>query len=209
MNFVENILKELKRNNYTDSQICKLLNKNPSYLTDWKNGKSKPKVEDVILISELINTSIDELLGRENSKDIFPSEDIIYMEIIGSIKAGDDGVAYEEHTGELEPIPIAFLRGGDIDDFFILKVSGNSMYPRILDGDLVLVKRESSVDSGSIAVVLYGNEEATVKTVRYPNEKDWIDLVPANPEYETKHIEGSELEKCLILGKVVKLIRDL
>lgn len=69
--------------------------------------------------------------------------------------------------------------------------------------------KQSSVDSGSVAVVLYGNEEATVKTVKYVNGENQLELIPANPDYEPKHIEGAELEKCRILGRVVKLIRDL
>lgn len=109
----------------------------------------------------------------------------------------------------MTPIPTEFLGGGSKDDYFLLRISGNSMYPKMLDGDLVLVQRETSVDSGAVAVVLYGSEEATVKTVRYENGGDWLDLVPANPEYETKRLKGAELEDCRILGQVVKLIRNL
>lgn len=131
------------------------------------------------------------------------------MEVIGSVKAGYNGIAQEEHTGETVPIPTVFLKGGDKNNFFLLHVSGDSMYPKMLDGDLVLVKRETSVDSGSVAVVLYGDEEATVKTVKYVDGEDWLELIPTNPEYQTKRITGADLEKCRILGRVVKLIRDL
>lgn len=54
-----------------------------------------------------------------------------------------------------------------------------------------------------------GNDEATVKTVRYAEGSQQLDLIPANPEYETKHIEGADLENCRILGKVIKMFRDL
>lgn len=83
------------------------------------------------------------------------------------------------------------------------------MYPKILDGDLVLVQRCSSVDSGSIAVIMYNGDEATVKKVKYVSGEDWFEMIPFNPEYQTKRIEGSEIKDCRVLGKVVKLIRNV
>ena len=71
------------------------------------------------------------------------------------------------------------------------------MYPKLLDGDFVLVQRTTSVDSGSIAVILYNGDEATVKKVKYSPNEDWVELIPSN------------LEKCRVIGKVVKLLRDL
>ena len=48
-----------------------------------------------------------------------------------------------------------------------------------------------------------------MKKVHYVQGEDWLELIPANPEYPTKRIEGADLEQCRILGLVVKLIRDL
>lgn len=110
MDFVENILKELKRNNYTDSEICKLLNKNSSYLTDWKNGKSKPKVEDVIVISELLHTSIDSLLGQKNVKQ---NEEKRIADGNTSLKTSDYFIAYMDVLGAkklMEKDDAAFLQ---------------------------------------------------------------------------------------------------
>lgn len=56
--------------------------------------------------------------------------------------------------------------------------------------------------------VLYNGDEATVKKVHYVYGEDWLELIPINPEYETKRIEKHDLENCRVLGKVVKLIRD-
>ena len=100
------------------------------------------------------------------------------------------------------------LRGHKKEDFFVLRVKGNSMYPKLIDGDNILCQRCSSVDSGDTAVVLYDGNEATVKQVRYKQGEDWLELIPVNPEYETKRIEGLDLEQCRVLGKVVKIIRD-
>lgn len=82
-------------------------------------------------------------------------------------------------------------------------------YPRILEGDTIFCLRTDSVDSGDIAVVIYDGEDATVKKVNYVPGEDWLELIPFNPEYPVKRIEGSDLELCRVQGKVVKLIRDV
>ena len=156
----------------------------PAYLIGWANNdKNPPNVYDV--------------------------DGLVSFEEIGTICAGFNGSINETPTGEIVEIPLSMLKGGDKGDYFILRVQGNSMYPRILEGDRILCKRCSSVDSGSFAVVLYDGECATVKKVHYISGEDWLELIPINPEYATKRIEGADLDQCRILGKVVKLIRDL
>lgn len=83
------------------------------------------------------------------------------------------------------------------------------MYLRFLEGDRVLVKRCTSVDSGSTAVVLFNGNEATIKKVNYVFGEDWMELVPINPEYPVKRIEGAELTQCRVLGRVVELFRHI
>ena len=134
---------------------------------------------------------------------------LVHFEEIGTICAGYNGALNETFTGEIVEIPLSMINGEEKEDYFVLRVQGNSMHPRILEGDRILCKRCSMVDSGSFAVVLYDGECATVKKVHYVNGANWIELVPINPEYTTKRIEGADLEQFRILGKVVKLIRDL
>lgn len=128
------------------------------------------------------------------------------LPIIGNIAAGYNGRAEEEHLGEIDVLPSS-LRGYPAKECFILRVKGCSMYPDFKDGDLVLVHRETSVDSGSIAVILYGDDdEATLKRVEYKQNENWIKLVPINEEYETKIIKGDDLQYCHVLGRVLSLI---
>ena len=81
------------------------------------------------------------------------------------------------------------------------------MYPQLVDGDSILVRKCETVESGSIAVILYNGDEATVKKVIYKYGENWLDLVPTHPEYQTKRISGPDLEQCRVLGKVVSLVR--
>lgn len=71
MDFVQNILNIAKEQGYTNKQLCELLGKNPSYISDWKSGKSKPKADEIILLAKKFNVSADDLLG---SKKAAPQE---------------------------------------------------------------------------------------------------------------------------------------
>lgn len=64
MEIVQNILKITKENNLNNQQLCKLLNTNPNKIYDWKIGKSKPSAEDVYILADYFNCSVDYLLGR-------------------------------------------------------------------------------------------------------------------------------------------------
>ena len=151
---------------------------------------------------------LNEKLGA-HLKNISEVSGLIVFEEIGTVCAGFDGAIDEIPTGRKIEIPASMISCGKKEDYFVLRVKGNSMYPRLLDGDTILCKRCESVDSGSFAVVLYDGDEATIKKVNYVNGENWLELIPINPEYPTKRIEGADLEQCRVLGLVVKLIRDL
>lgn len=208
-----NRIKELrKEKNITQVRLAKSLNIAQPTLSGYETGNFQPDNETLLKIADFFGVTIDYLLGREENKNptnVYDVDGLVYYEEIGTICAGFNGSLNEVPTGEVVEIPLSMINGGDKEDYFVLRVQGNSMYPRILEGDRILCKRCDSVDSGSFAVVLYDSECATVKKIRYVHGENWLELIPINPEYPTKRIEGADLEQCRILGKVVKLIRDL
>lgn len=208
-----NRIKELRKaNKLTQIQLCKILNVAQPTLSGYENETSEPDFATFQRFADFFGVSVDYLLGRQETKNppnVYDVDGLVSYEEIGTICAGFNGTINETPTGEIIDIPLSMISGGHKDDYFVLRVKGNSMHPRILEGDRILCKRCSSVDSGSFAVVIYDRECATVKKVHYVHGEDWLELIPINPEYATKRIEGSDLEQCRILGKVVKLIRDL
>jgi repressor LexA len=88
-------------------------------------------------------------------------------------------------------------------DHFALEVKGDSMIQAgILDGDVVLIKRTDTADSGDIVVALIDNEEATLKRLRKRGNS--VALEAANPAYETR-IFGPD--RVRIQGKLVAMMR--
>ncbi len=118
------------------------------------------------------------------------------LPILGEIACGDPIYASEEHES------YACADGG-LDADFCLRAHGDSMVgARILDGDIVFIRSQSSVDNGEIAAVII-NDEATLKRVYYyPNEEKLI-LSPENPKYAPMVYIKDELNDIKILGKAV------
>jgi len=90
------------------------------------------------------------------------------------------------------------------DDFFFLRVKGHSMEPTIADKDLVLIRRQPTIENNEIAAVLCTNEEAAVKRIVVLGDK--IILSSDNKDFLPMIYEASE---CQIIGKVLKKIGDV
>lgn len=181
----------------------------------YENGDIEKLPADVLEpISSALDTTPAYLMGWTNDphakiNNIEPIGDTAKFEVIGSIAAGYNGNAIEEFTGDYIDIPQSMLQGEPKSNYFILRVKGESMYPKFLDGDRVFVHRCTSVDSGSVAVIVYNGDEATIKTVEYVFGEDWVRLVPYNREYSPKLIRGADLQECHVLGQVVLLLRTI
>ena len=119
--------------------------------------------------------------------------------IIGQIAAGVPIEALQNEIGRITP-PEEIMGSGD---HFALEVKGDSMIQAgILDGDLVILKRTETADSGDIVVALIDAEEATLKRLRKRGNS--VALEAANPNYETR-IFGPD--RVRIQGKMVALVR--
>jgi len=118
--------------------------------------------------------------------------------LVGRIAAGSPILA-EEDIEEIFPLPTEFVGN---DPVFMLRVHGDSMMDAgILDGDLVVVRRQPDATNGEIVAALIGGEEATVKRLR--KETGRVVLLPENPAYEPIVLD-SDVE---IIGRVVAVLR--
>lgn len=187
----------------TQVQLAEMVGISNNLYNKYEKKDVRPPYETLVKLASALNTSLSVLLDEIA---VYPSEAVIDMPIIGSVRGGMDGNVVQEETGETRPIAASALHGRP-DEYFLLRVRGDSMYPEILDGDCVLVKKTDSVESGSMAVVLYDGDYATVKWVKYVEGEDWLDLIPNNTQYAPVRIEGADLEQCHVLGEVVDILR--
>jgi repressor LexA len=120
------------------------------------------------------------------------------LPLVGEVAAGSPVVA-EDQVEEYLPLPDQFCRDAD----FVLAVRGDSMINAgILDGDYVVVRRQSDARNGEIVVALVGDEDATVK--RFFREDGRVRLQPENDALEPMYPE-----QVAILGSVQAVFRRL
>lgn len=205
-----------KQHGYTQDALAKKLNVKQNTISNWESGKTEVDNESIFVLCELFDVTTDYLLGRTDSptapiaSNLTPisGNEMFTFKVIGTITAGYGGGTDYNPTGEEIAIPRHLLKSHNPDDYFVLEVRGNSMFPLYLDGDKVLIRKCTSVDSGKIAAIGYDGEEATLKKVEYVKGENWMRLIPRNPEYPTKTIRNGDLELCRIYGEVVYLFRD-
>ena len=106
-------------------------------------------------------------------------------------------------------IPLLIATDDEAENTICIRVSGNSMYPKIEDGDTIVVHKQTSVDSGQIGVFLIDDEEGVVKRANYVYGENWLELISINPEYMPRRFEGTEVERVKTLGLVKQVIKNI
>lgn len=179
------------------------------YETDIVTNIPSDKIERM---SEIFNVSPAYIMGWSDEKtpkmpsNIIPIDSLQFCDvpIIGRVAAGLQCLAESNIIG-YQPTERSMLTGNE--PYVYLRVIGDSMYPKFEEGDLVLVRCQSSVDSGSIAVVIVDDEDGVIKRIIYGN--DWIELHSINPMYPVRRFEGKDVLRIRVFGLVKQILRKL
>jgi len=140
------------------------------------------------------------VLKDSDGLTIDPGSDVVMIPIIGAIAAGE-AVQAVQNEEEKIPVPLWMIRRGF--DYYILRVTGNSMIDaHITSGDFVIIRRQEWANNGDIVVALIDNEFATLK--RYENDGQKIRLVPSNPEMLPIVVEANRVK---VQGKLSGVLR--
>lgn len=196
-----NQLKRLrKERKITQTDLAQVLGVTQQAVGTWETGRTSPDPATLMQLAEYFSVSVDTLLGRAgiaaNSVQPYSAAMENMVPIVGTVRAGYGALAFEEERGS-EPASVR-----DPENYFYLLVRGDSMEPRIQDGDLALVRRQSTLDDGDLGVVVFGEGEGTLK--RFLRKGNAVILQPFNPSYETMILAGEELDNLYVAGKVVE-----
>lgn len=170
----------------------------------YESNKRFPDADTLKKISALFGVSLDYLLGNAPAKTVqqTPEGRGVRIPVLGRVVAGIPIEAVEEILDYEEITPELAATG----EFFALKIRGHSMEPRMMEGDVVIVRRQDDVDSGDVAIVLVNGDEATVKRVK--KQEEGITLIATNTSvYEPHFYSNKEIADLpvRILGRVVEL----
>ena len=127
------------------------------------------------------------------------------IKVYGSVPAGIPIEAIEDIV-DWEDVPQEWIdKGGS---YIGLKVKGDSMYPKYIEDDTVIVKLQPDCESGQDAIVYVNGYDATLK--RVIKQQDGIMLQPINPEFEPKKYDyNDEVNPVSIVGIVVEIRRKI
>lgn len=193
--------------NMTLEEVAKIVGTTRQTVQKYESGVIEGIPSDKVeLLAKALHTTPAYLMGWENDSppsaaysNPFSFTNILPIKkhripLLGEIACGEPVYAQEDFEGFIE---------SDVQADFALRCSGDSMTgARIMDGDIVLIKKQEMVENGQIAAVIIDNE-ATLKRVYYfPNDGKLI-LSPENPAYAPLVYMGEELNQIRILGKAV------
>ena len=177
------------------------------YAPSLEEIKKHFKLKSVGTIHEHIETLqtkgfLEKTDNQARAINIFEKEPMAQIDVLGNIAAGQpiEAIAYRQET-----IAVPKINLPKSGEFFGLRVSGDSMIDEnINDGDIVIIKKQHSADSGDEVVALINNHEATLKKIY--KEKGKIKLQPANPKIEPIYIDPNNL---IIQGIVIDIIKNI
>ena len=200
------------QNNLTQEELANYAKTTKQTIHKYETGiiTNIPAIK-IKAISEKLCTTPAYLMGWEgNLPAPNITEDFTTFPVIGKVAAGFEHQALEDWEGDTVNISNDYLKGRNKNDFFVLRVKGDSMYPEYQDGDRVLILKQPTVNySGQVGVVIYNDELGTLKKIEYKPGENWIRLVAINPAYSPKKIENEDLEHCRILGIPKLIIREV
>lgn len=208
--FAKNLNSIMEECDRTPSDIVNLLGVSKSTVSSWRNGEKMPRMDKIEALANYFGCLKSDLIEQKSLRAPEVTEDTVIFPVIGEIAAGYDYPAYEDWSGDTVEIPKSYLHGRSRDDFFVLSVKGDSMYPQYMDGDKVLILKQSTMNrSGEIGAIIYDGDMATLKKIEYVDCEDWVKLIPINPEYTPKTIRNEDLEQCHVLGIPRLLVREI
>ena len=203
--YSERIRELRKMRGMSQQDLANKLDLNKVAISQYERGVRRPSIDIVSALCDIFNVSSDYLLGEDdmtirivNTDEIKKLDSPRRIPVLGRVAAGipidaiEDIIDWEDIA---EDAP---------GEYFGLKIKGDSMMPRIVDGDVVIVHSQPDAESGDVVIVQINGDTATCK--RLAKYDTGISLISFNPMYEPINFTNEEIESLpvTIIGKVVE-----
>lgn len=202
----KDMLRQLRtRENLSQSELADKLGVAKSTISMYEVGRREPDFITLEAIADFFNVDMNYLLGKpgsENQKYYSKSNTIhIFSRITAKTLQNDVGDIVDA-IDDLEEISDILSSDGE---YFGLKISNDSMEPRISEGDIVIARRQSDAEDGDLVIATVNGDNAMCK--RLKKYSDGIALLSSNPRYEPLYFSRKEVEEkpVRIIGKVKEL----
>lgn len=202
-----NILQMRKKLGWTQEELAdKMGYKSKSSINKIELGLNDIPQSKIKKFAEVLGVTPAFLMGWEETADNTSHHSVtakrgIKIPVLGNVAAGIPLEAITD-VDDYEEISEAMAAGGE---YVALRIHGDSMEPRMQEGDVVIVRVQDTIESGETAIVMVNGDEATCKRVKIT--PDGIMLISNNPDYEPMFYSKKQVEELpvRIFGKVVEL----
>lgn len=183
----------------TQAKMASDLKITKSTISSWMNGARTPRMQKIDLLCHYLNCTRSDLMEPHEGKTKRSARGI-KIPVLGRVAAGIPIDAIQDIL-DYEDIPEDMSRTGE---YFGLKIKGDSMKPRIMEGDVVIVRQQPDAESGDIVVAQVNGNTATCK--KLIKHRDGISLASFNPAYDPMFFTNQDIERLpvTIIGKVVE-----
>lgn len=194
----KNIQYYMNLNNKTRTDMCEALGVKYTTFTDWVKGNSYPRIDKIELMANYFGIEKSDLVEDRSTRH--PNRSFT-INVYGRVAAGIP-LEMIEDVIDTEEIPEAMAKTGS---FFGLQIHGDSMEPKISDGDIVIVRQQDDAETGDTVIATVNGTDATCKRLR--KYRDGIELISTNPSYEPMFFSNQEIKAkpVRIIGRVVEL----
>ena len=195
-------LKEIRRSKgITVEELAEYTGIDKNVIMAYEDRSLEPDLETMSIIAKCLRAGETELYGLPR----IGIKKGVKIPVLGSVAAGipieaiTDIEDYEEITEEM----------ANTGEFIALRIKGNSMSPKIENGDIVIIRAQNTIENGEIAIVLVEENEATCKKIE--KTPGGITLIPFNKDYDSVFYSNEAIESLpvRIFGKVVELRRSI
>lgn len=195
-----------KEHNLTQEELGAKIGVQKAAIQKYEKGTVKNiKRDSLIELAKVLDTTPEYLLGWEDTlknADIVDESEFVMIPVIGRVAAGLSCLA-ENNITDYEPVHKSSISSNE--QYAFLRVIGDSMYPVFMEGDLVLVRCQTTVDSGSYGVVTIDGEDGVVKKIVYG--KNFIELQSINPMYPPRRFTNEDVMRIRVFGLVKEIKR--
>ena len=193
-----NISNLLLKRGKSQKDLCDNLGFSPASVSSWVNGSRIPKEGNIVLMAAYLDCSVDDIALDPKEAHRKRSFSIPVYARVGAgppLEASEEIIDREEISERM----------ASLGSFYGLRISGDSMEPRIVRGDVVIVRKQDTADDGDIVIAIVNQNDAVCK--RLKKYKGGIALVSNNPMYEPMYFTITDTQDIpvRIIGKVVEL----
>lgn len=194
--------------NLSQTQVAASLGISRQAYGHYETGKREPDNDTLIKLASLFDVTTDYLLGLDSNLSPLstPLTAGAKIRVFGRVPAGVPVEAIEDVIDEIE---ISEKMANDGHEYLALLVTGESMLPIYQDGDIVIIRKQETANTGDDVVAYVNGYDATLK--RLQRYKEGIRLKALNPNFESKYFTNAQVESLpvSILGVVVEMRRTV